>query len=105
MLPTSWVEAATATAGIATATKAAKTTGSHVLSCVIASYSDPTISGTLTITITVEGTAESLVHYVHGADVVPLELRGDTDTAVVAALASGGGAVVGKVIMVGSSEG
>lgn len=106
MKPTEWVETATATAATATATKSASTVGArHVVSSVAASFSDATKSATLTITVTIGGTAESIVHYVHGADVVPLELRGDKDTAITAALATGGAGIVGKVIMTGHTTG
>lgn len=105
MIPTEWVESANATNDTATATKAAKTNGRHTISSVTASFDDSTASALLTITTTIDGTSTTVTHYVHGADVVVLEMRGDLNTAVSAALATGGASVVGRVNMVGQTTG
>lgn len=105
MRPSEWVESANATADTATATKAAKTTGRHMVSTVAASFDDSTASALLTITVTIYGTSTTITHYVHGAEVVPLEIIGDVDTAVSAALATGGAGVVGRVNIIGNTVG
>lgn len=97
-----WTEKDSDTAAVVTATRAAATNGNvHVIVSVAASYSDPTISGLLQILF---GATVMLEHYVHGADVVPFAVRGNQNEAVSATLASGGGAVVGKISIAGYSE-
>lgn len=106
MRPTEWRETANADNGVATATKAAKTTGRHVAACVIASYSSSSTSGLLTITVTLGGTSSTITHYIHGADVIPLDLTCDVNTSVAAALAaSGTGGVTGRVNLLGHTDG
>lgn len=105
MKPTEWIEKANATNDTATATKAASTTKRHTISVVSASFSTSTASALLTITVTLAGTSTTALHYIHGADVVPLEIIGDTNTLVSAALAAGGAGVVGRVNLIGHSDG
>lgn len=105
MRATEWRETANATNDTATATKSAKTTGRHTLSAVIASFSSSSSSALLTITVTLGGTSSTITHYVHGADVIPLEIQGDVNTSVAAALAAGGSGVVGRVNIIGHTDG
>ena len=106
MKPTEWRETDSDDNAASTATKAAAANKRHTLSVVIASYSTAATSGLLTITVTLNGTSSTITHYVHGADVIPLEIRGDENTAVSATLAaSGTGGVVGRVNIVGHTTG
>lgn len=106
MKPNEWIESANADNSAATATKAAAANKRHTASVVIASYSSSSTSGLLTITYTIGGTSTTITHYVHGADVIPLELRGDINTLISASLAaSGTGGVIGRVNLTGHSEG
>jgi hypothetical protein len=104
MLSTEWAVNATANAATATATKSAAATKRHVISCVIVSYETAAAEGLLTITVTIGTTSTEIKHIVHGADVIPLEIRGDVNTAVSAALATGGSGVDGYVTIVGHTE-
>jgi hypothetical protein len=106
MKPTEWSVSDSDDNAESTASKAAKTTGRHTLSVVIASYSSSSTTGLLTINYTEAGTAKTITHYVHGADVIPLEIQGDTNTLVSGVLAaSGTGGVTGKVTIVGHTTG
>ena len=105
MMPTEWAVQATASNDVATATKAAAAGKRHTLAHVIASYDDSTVSRLLTITVTLDGTSTSITHFVHGADIVPLEIRGDINTAISAALPAGGSGVDGYVTVVGNTHG
>lgn len=106
MKPTEWIESANADNSAATATKAAATNKRHTASVVIASYSVASTSGLLTITYTIGGTSTTVTHYVHGADVIPLECRGDINTLISASLAaSGTGGQIGRVNLIGHTDG
>lgn len=106
MKPTEWRETDSDDNAASTATKAAVANKRHTISTVSASYSTASTTGLLTITVTLGGTSSTITHYVHGADVIPLEIRGDINTAVSASLAaSGTGGVVGRVNMIGHTTG
>lgn len=105
MKPTEWMVHATASNDTATASKAAATGKRHTLSSVHASYDTSTVSKNLTITVTIAGTSTTSIHVIHGADVIPLELRGDVNTAVSAALEAGGSSVDGYVTILGHTTG
>jgi hypothetical protein len=106
MKPTEWVASANADNSAATATKSAVADKRHTAAVVVASYSTASTSGLLTITYTIGATSTTVTHYVHGADVIPLELRGDINTLVSAGLAaSGTGGVVGRVNLIGHTTG
>lgn len=106
MLPTEWRETANADNSAATATKTAAAGKRHTLAVVSASYSSSSTTGLLTITVTLNATSSTITHYVHGADVIPLEIRGDVNTSVAASLAaSGTGGVVGRVNIIGHTTG
>lgn len=102
MRPNDWVEYATANAATATAARAAPTNGTrHIINYVVASYETSTTSGILTIK---KGTTAVLLHMVHGGDVLPLEMMGNTNEAVSAELASGGAGIDGYVSIHGLTE-
>lgn len=100
MLPTEWIAKDSDDNALSTASKAAPTNNSrHVIAVVTASYSSSSTTGLLQVK---EGTTVIHEHYVHGADVIPLEYRAAVNTAVSAELAaSGTGGVVGKVAVIG----
>jgi hypothetical protein len=105
MKPTEWMVHDTASNDTATATKAAAADKRHTLSSVHASFDTSTVSKNLTITVTLDGTSTASVHVVHGADVIPLEIRGDINSAVSAALEAGGSSVDGFVTILGHTTG
>lgn len=99
--PLDWTENASATNATATATHAAVADQRHVLTYVAASFDDSTAGALLTIK---KGSDTEIEHYIHGADVIPLELRGENNEAVSAELAAGGSGVTGYVGIIGYTE-
>ena len=103
----SWTEPGTSTAGAELTVTHAAIAGDHhsVVKC-DASYSDPTISGLLTIKF---GSVTRGVKHVHGAgalDFGEFGLENPTaNDAVSATLAGGGGAVVGTITLTGVTTG
>lgn len=90
---------AAAEAAVITLAAAAKTR--HVVDKIFGSYSDTPDNGSLTIALTVGGTAVSMVVAINAAgpfnfDFSPA-LQGDENTAITITLASGAGTVVGKI--------
>lgn len=106
MLQPEWWEVDSATAGLATATRAAPGARKKLIGMtVLASYSDPAESGTLTISWDDEaGTTITVVYYIHGADQLVLDIRPGSNEAISAALEAGGAGVVGQVAMCGRTE-
>ena len=96
----SWREEGTATNGVATATRAVQSNGAHVVDYVSVSFSAAAIA-LLTVTLTINGSAVTVRHYVHNADQIALGLKGDEGTTIVATLAAGGNGIVGFVTTVG----
>lgn len=95
-----WTETDSKTAALATAAHAANTAKRHVLTRVVASYS-AAATGLLQVK---HGTTVVLEHYVTNEAVIdmPEGLRGSAvNEAVSAELASAGGAIVGKVGIMG----
>jgi hypothetical protein len=88
-----------ATPAVITLAAAAKTR--HVVDKVFGSYSAAPTGGSLTIALTVAGTAVSLVAAITAAGQFDFSfsppLQGDANTAITITLASGAGAVVGKL--------
>jgi hypothetical protein len=102
MRPNDWCEYTTANAATATATRAAETNGGrHIVNYVVVSFETSTDKGLLTVK---KGTTTQFVHMVHGADVVPIEMRGNPNEAVSAELASGGAGEDGYVSIHGFTE-
>lgn len=100
-----WVGSDNADNAVATASRAAKADGYHVVDYVSASFSAASVIALLTITATIGGASVTVTYYVHTADQIPLGLKCDPNTAVSAALAaSGTGGVIGRVNMVGHTE-
>lgn len=95
-----WIEHASATALVATATKAGQADRRHVAARVLAGYSDATQTGTLTIT---RG-SDTIVQPLTGDVYLELDLRGGLGEAISAALSAGGAGVVGYVTIVGRTE-
>ena len=106
MTPDTWVESDNADNDVATASHAAVAGKRHVATSVTASFSAASVVKLLTITCTIEGTSTTITHYVHNAEVIPLNLRGDVNTLISAALAaSGAGGTVGRVNLTGYTIG
>lgn len=100
--PADWTENDSQDNALATATRAAETHSRHVIMFAVVSYGTASTSGLLQVK---QGSTVVAEHYIHGADVIPLELYGDVNQAVSAELAaSGTGGVLGKVALVGYSE-
>lgn len=100
--PADWTERDSQDNALATAERAAEEHGRHVIMYAVASYEISSTSGLLQIK---QGGVVVAEHYIHGADVVPLELYGEANQAASAELApSGTGGVLGKVTLVGYTE-
>jgi hypothetical protein len=102
----SWVVSASATANIATATKAAQPGCVHVITKIDLSYSGSTQSGLATVNF---GTVALTTKYIHGAGAIDFGVLGiqnpDANELVEVALAAGAGGVVGTVTMTGYTTG
>ena len=101
-----WLETGTATNDVATATKAEADGKRHRVTYVDASFSDSSASALLTLTY--GGITQ--YRYIHGSDYFPVEMIGsvyDGSNAgdIVASLAAGGAGVVGRVNILGFTEG
>lgn len=93
-----WIARASATAAVATASRAANANHPHHVSRVQASYSAAAI-GVLTISV---GGAVVWEGHVHNQRDVEIDYQGGVNQAVTAALSAGAAGVVGMVSMTGS---
>jgi hypothetical protein len=102
----SWTVATSATAGIATATKAAAPGVVHVITKVDLSYSGSTQSGLATVNF---GTVAQGTKYIHGAGAIDFGVLGlqnpTANQLVEVVLAAGAGGIVGTIIMTGYTTG
>lgn len=101
--PDEWSEKDSQDNSDATATHAAIARRTHVITGVVASYGDSSVSGLLQVK---KGSTVVIEHYVHGADSLAMELKVDENQAVSAVLAaSGAGGTLGKVNITGYTLG
>lgn len=98
-LVSNWIEDATATNAVATATRAAEAGKTHYITAIIASYSAAAV-GDLTFK---DGAAAEFTFTVHNAEVItfakPVPVT--AGNAVSADLAAGGASVDGNVVLIG----
>jgi len=103
----SWAEANEGAGGAqASATHAAVVNAQHVITVLEASYSDRTITGLVSITLTTPAGAITIKKHCHGYCAIDFSRDGlvcNPNTAIVATLAAGGGAVVAEIAILGFS--